>query len=271
IDLQTGNEYSDEEQAQLKIHSNGQNCEQPKASKPARSNLTESIVMCNEIEEENAAKNNRPNVSDKLITDHNHPEDMDDEKNNSKNTFNAHLQAPIDVSQIKLEKSHESQNSGINSRGFRKFQNFAKNEKIPSPTFDMNQLTGRCCSEFTPHHCVKKAEYCHPTCSHQISHLSALPSTTRRQHNCQRCPSFHDNMKNSSCCDNVCKMNNYKSTTDSAIHTNELAKTKGNETFQTFQNVKICRKTANCSKPMHRQIPPNSNFVKPNVSIFVFV
>uniref|UniRef100_A0A8R1U0J4 Uncharacterized protein n=1 Tax=Onchocerca volvulus TaxID=6282 RepID=A0A8R1U0J4_ONCVO len=237
IDIQTGNEYADEEQAQLKIHSIGQNCKQPKVSKTTQSNLTEAIVECDEIEEKNVAKNEKPNISDKLVTDCNHPEIMDDRKNNSKNTFTAHLQSPIDASQIKLEKSHESQNPGINSRSFQKFQNFAKNEKIPLPTFGINQLTGRCCNEFTPHHCVNEAKYCHSTCSHQISHFSPLPSTTGRGRNCQRCPSFHDNMKNCSCCDSVCRMDHYKSATNSAIHMNELAKTKENEIFQTSRNI----------------------------------
>ncbi|EFO27561.2 hypothetical protein LOAG_00925 [Loa loa] len=107
------------------------------------------------------------------------------------------------------------------------------------------------------------SECYHPKCSHQISHRSVPSNASVKQRNCQQCSDVYDNVKNGSCCGGMCKINSYNSGTTGATHTNEPVKNKEDEATQT--SYSIYQKMTHCSKPIHQQVRPESNFIKANV------
>lgn len=163
-----------------------QNYEQPKVSKIVEPNLLESIVACNEIEEEN--------VADELVNGHNHPQVMN-RKNNSGNISDVRIQRSANASQMKLEKPQATENSGMIAHNSQEFQNFSKNGQIPPSTHNINQSTKRrYCNKFTPsHYFTKRVEYYQPTYSHQNSHCSVPSNVSEKRHNCQHCSNVCDN------------------------------------------------------------------------------
>lgn len=178
IDIQTGNEYADEEPSQSKAQAILQTYQQLKTSKATQQNFPEPIVGCNEIEEEN--------IANELITNHNDSQVVINGKDNSRNSTHVHKQPSADISQVKLQKSYVLENSHDSQN----LQNFAKNGQIPSLTNNISQLTRKYCS----HCCTKKAEYYHPTCSHQISHCSLPFNLNEKQHTCERYCNVYGNM-----------------------------------------------------------------------------
>uniref|UniRef100_A0A1I8EGD0 Uncharacterized protein n=1 Tax=Wuchereria bancrofti TaxID=6293 RepID=A0A1I8EGD0_WUCBA len=222
IDIQTGNEYADEELGLLKTQPVIQNYEQLKASKVAQPSLLESTAVCKEIEE--------ANVTDELVTGYNCPQAMD-RANNSKSVSHLRIQPPADVSQIKVEKSQPSGNSRPSSYSSRSIQNFPRNKQNLLLTRDMTQLTRGRYNELKPQHCTEKAEYYHPTCPHQNFHYSVPSSLSAKRYNCQHCSDVYENMRNGSYYGGMCKIND-KSGRVGISHTNGPVKSEEDEATQ---------------------------------------
>ncbi|VIO91580.1 Uncharacterized protein BM_BM10841 [Brugia malayi] len=255
IDIQTGNEYADEELGLLKTQPVIQNYEQLKASKVAQPSLLGSTAVCKEMDE--------TNVTDELVTGYNCPQAVD-RANNSKNTSRLRIKPPADVSQIKVEKSQASKNSRPNLCSSRSIQNFSRNKRDSLLTRDMTQpqLTRGHCNELIPQHCAEEAEYYHPTCSNQNFYFSVPSSLSQHCSDyCQHCSDVYENMRNDLYCGGMCKIND-KSGRIGKTHRNGPAKDEEDEATQISHSS--CQKTARCSKSIHQRLRPERNFSKSN-------